>query len=86
MLKTVKNWSNRKMHGNEGRVIIWTDTTVENTQTKCRALVRDDGKILSTRDCWDLPADSLLLPKNKGRIIEKTDGPYLVEMEKRYEA
>jgi len=93
-MRAVLDWADRKMHGNCGHVTTWVDTTDqyagkvgENApiRTSCRALVREDGKILSTRDCWDWPKDSLILPANTGRVIEKTDGPYLVQVGKRYE-
>lgn len=48
----------------------------------CRALVREDGKIISKIDCWD---QTRFLPSNTGRIIEKADGRYLVEPNKRFE-
>jgi hypothetical protein len=47
----------------------------------CRALVRDDGKIISKIDCWEQSR----LPSNTGRIIVRADGRYLVEPNKRFE-
>lgn len=70
---------NRSSLGNSGNVRSWNDNS-----KVCRALVREDGKILSPVDCWE-GLDDFQLPSNKGRIIEKADGPYLVEPRKRYD-
>lgn len=58
---------------NSGTVKSWT-----MNKTKCRALVRDDGKILSIVDCWD-GLDDYQLPSETGRIIYKENGRFLIE-------
>ena len=56
-----------------GTIRFWNDNG-----TMCKALVADNGKILSSIDCWD-DNGILYLCQNKGRIMNKKDGRYLVE-------
>jgi len=86
---------NRYQKGNTGTVKSWVHpidrpNTVAPVDkllelSMCKALVRDDGKILSTIDCWDAPDKAILMSLPPGRVIHKADGPYLVERNKRYE-
>ena len=79
-MQKINDMMNRWTNGNSGTVKSWTGSE----QQKCRALVRDDGKILSTIDCWDGLYD-YQLPLDQERIISKADGPYLVPAKVRYE-
>lgn len=79
-MQKINDMINRWHNGNSGTVRSWTGPEKQT----CRALVRDDGKILSKIDCWD-GLEDFQLPSDKGRIVSKTDGPYLVEPKKRYE-
>ena len=94
-MRSFNDWWNRYQKGNTGAVTSWAHPTDRpdtvapvdklTELTMCKALVRDDGKILSTIDCWDAPNVELLKAVSAGRIIQKPDGPYLVQRNKRYE-
>jgi hypothetical protein len=69
-------WLMGNSGSNSGTVMLWTDTSIaSNTKTSCRALVRDDGKILSDINCCD-GIQYGILPY--GRMMTKPDGRYLV--------
>lgn len=96
-MRSLNDWWNRYQKGNTGTVTSWVHPTDRpdtvapvdklNELTLCRALVRDDGKILSTIDCWNAPNVEILKAvafAAEGHTIQKTDGPYLVQRNKLY--
>lgn len=91
----LRNVWNRYRRGDSGTVTTWVHPTDRphtaspvdkiSELTMCRACIREDGKILSTIDCWDAPDAEILKGIEQCRIIQKQDGPYLVRRNKRYE-
>lgn len=79
-MQYIRDRWNHWQYGNTGTVTAWTYIP---GFMWCKALVRDDGKILSTIDCWS--GERLPYPKENAIVVYKDDGPYLLRQNKLFE-
>lgn len=81
-MQYVRDRLNRWQYGNSGIIREWSYVP---GLVCCRALVRGDGKILSTIDCvGGKDSQNRRMSEESGIVIYNKDGPYLLTENKRF--